>query len=280
MSKRSRLQQIEEAIDVVNRKTDTAFAHEYLTNSPVWTYDWIHPNTAASYKLGLFSPRQTLTDPDLETCFALVEETSKQDYENSSRGWNPSAKRKEMRDPDLRYILVRDASSQIQGFTSLMPTLEEGQPVVYCYEIHLKPALRGTGLSRLLISMLESVAAEIEVMEKVMLTVFTCNERAMQFYRRCGFERDEISPRPRRLRGGKVKLPDYEILSKRAKPRQGGTEHSGAAHGDVPGTGAQNGDYKTGHKEKTATAEESRPAKMARIDHDEPTEDGWETDEG
>lgn len=201
-----------------------------------------------------------------------MEETSQQDYENSSRGWHPSAKRKEMRDPDLRYILVRDSSSQIQGFTSLMPTLEEGQPVVYCYEIHLKPGLRGTGLSRLLIKMLETVAAEIEVMEKVMLTVFTCNKRAMQFYRRCGFERDDISPQPRKLRGGKVKMPDYEILSKKAERPQGRAD---------PGKVAPNGTSKDSHQKGNANSEDARPSKIARLDQEEPRQDdGWETDEG
>lgn len=182
-----------------------------------------------------------------------------------------------MRDPDLRYILVKDSNSRIEGFISLMPTLEEGQPVIYCYEIHLKPELRGTGLSKLLIRMLESVSAEIEVVDKVMLTVFTCNERALQFYRRCGFERDDISPQPRKLRGGKIKMPDYEVLSKKAGHRQG----RGAEQGRAPVAGAQNGNPEAGPREKFAAAEEARPAKIVKLDQHEPTEeDGWETDEG
>ena len=49
-----------------------------------------------------------------------------------------------MRSPELRYILVREKDTQaIRGFTSLMPTYEEGEPVIYCYEIHLQPELRG-----------------------------------------------------------------------------------------------------------------------------------------
>lgn len=64
-------------------------------------------------------------------------------------GWKPAQKRAEMRSPELRYILVRrrnrdgEGAGEIRGFTSLMPTYEEGQPVVYCYEIHLKPDLQG-----------------------------------------------------------------------------------------------------------------------------------------
>ena len=50
-----------------------------------------------------------------------------------------------MRSPELRYILVRDSETPraIRGFTSLMPTYEEGEPVIYCYEIHLEPELQG-----------------------------------------------------------------------------------------------------------------------------------------
>ncbi|ROW13484.1 hypothetical protein VPNG_04349 [Cytospora leucostoma] len=273
MSKRSRLREIEAAIDSVKRKTDEDFAHGYLINSPIWTSDWSHPKTGNNYQLSLSSPSRTLTTSDLEACFSLVEETSRHDYENSSRGWNPSAKRKEMRDPDLRYILVRDSSSCVQAFTSMMPTLEEGQPVVYCYEIHLKAELRGTGLAKLLMRLLETVAAGIEVTEKVMLTVFTSNERAVGFYRRCGFGRDEISPQQRRLRGGKVKMPDYEILSKKAEGRLVGAEH-----GDALVTDAQNSTLDATSQEIDAI-KEARPAKMARLDHAEPIEDGWETDE-
>lgn len=133
-----------------------------------------------------------------------------------------------MRDSHLRYLIVRGdnddddnscAKSSVRAFVSLMPTMEEGQAVVYCYEIHLQPELRGTGLARRLMECVECVARGIGggggLMEKVMLTVFTCNRRAGAFYARCGFVLDECSPAPRRLRGGVVKEPDYAILSKR-----------------------------------------------------------------
>lgn len=132
-----------------------------------------------------------------------------------------------MRDPDLRYLLVReDASSNpspgpVRAFASLMPTAEEGEPVVYCYEIHLAPDLCGTGLARLLMGCLETVARNVDGMEKLMLTVFTCNARALAFYRRCGLETDDMSPRRRKLRGGVVKDPDYAIMSKRVDQPQG-----------------------------------------------------------
>lgn len=186
-----------------------------------WAPTWKHPGTDAVYNLSL-SQTQSTSDADLEACFSLVEETSRDDYEASSRGWDPSFKRQEMREPDLRYILVKDAAGQVCGYTSLMPTMEAGEALIYCYEIHLQPELRRTGLAGLLMGFLETVAGNIAGMEKVMLTVFTCNTRAVAFYRRCGFEVDGISPRRRKLRNGVVKEPDYAILSKRVNRAQKG----------------------------------------------------------
>lgn len=47
-----------------------------------------------------------------------------------------------------------------------------------------------------------------------MLTCFLANQRGLAFYRKLGFETDDISPVPRKLRYGKIFTPDYVILSK------------------------------------------------------------------
>jgi hypothetical protein len=107
-----------------------------------WTTSWNHPLTKLEHQIS-FLKAGRLTDKDLQACFELIAETSQRDYESSSLGWHPAKKRKEMRSPELRYILVKDDAGFLRGFTSLMPTWEEGQPVVYCYEIHLKPELQG-----------------------------------------------------------------------------------------------------------------------------------------
>ena len=111
------------------------------TNSSNWT-EWIHPKTQLSYELSLKSAGQ-LSSSELQSCFELIEETSRLDYEPSSIGWKPGKKLAEMKSAELRYILVKDNEDSICGFTSLMPTFEEGEPVVYCYEIHLKSDLQG-----------------------------------------------------------------------------------------------------------------------------------------
>lgn len=83
-----------------------------------------------------------MSEGDMRACFDLVAETSQADYENSASGWHPDKKLKEMRSEELRYVLVKDQAGELRAFTSMMPTYEEGQPVVYCYEIHLKPDLQ------------------------------------------------------------------------------------------------------------------------------------------
>ena len=184
------------------------------------TVTHIHKDVSRTYSLSLESS-STLTNEDFRACFNLIANTSSDDYEGSSMGWSPAKKWKEMRLPDLRYIILKrkeddrsqDELPQVEGFLSFMLTYEDGYEVIYCYEIHLSPQLQGTGLGKRLMAMMEDVGKKARV-EKAMLTVFKANKAAMRFYERLGYEEDEYSPRPRKLRGGFVKEPDYMILSK------------------------------------------------------------------
>lgn len=191
------------------------------------------------------SPHQHMSELELDACLDLISRTSKDDYKASVQGWNVTHKRDEMREMDMRYLLVRRRgdyrpsqppactgpepagtshqprmatrdSTGILGFMSLMLTIEEGQPVVYIYEIHLEPQLRGLGLGKHLFTIAEHIGRATG-MEKVMLTCFRSNARARAFYTAMGYDIDECSPRPRRLRGGVVKEVDYIILSQRLK---------------------------------------------------------------
>ena len=104
----------------------------------------------------------------------------------------------------------------VEGFMSFMLTWEDGVEVIYCYEIHLAERVRGMGLGRRLMGRLEDVGRKAEV-GKAMLTVFRKNEAAVRFYERLGYEEDEFSPRPKKLRNGVVKELDYLIMSKSLK---------------------------------------------------------------
>lgn len=181
------------------------------------------------YVLDLYTAK-TIPSADFEACFGLIELTSSNAYNDSSMGWSPSKKRKEMKLPDMKYLIARrggnsapeekdesetDAHAQeaILGFLSFMVTYEDGKEVIYCYEVHLSPAAQGLGLGRQLMLTCEDIGRRVGL-EKVMLTVFKSNTKAIRFYERCGFGVDEYSPQPRRLRNGTVKEPDYLILSK------------------------------------------------------------------
>jgi len=200
----------------------------------------------------------TIPVADLESCLDLIEQTSSQAYMASNAGWSRTKKRKEMKLPDMKYLILRDTpndysdpsgqvprekqrdiadsnapspppkereesisspdtvSGNVLGFLSFMVTYEDGKEVVYCYEIHLSPTARGRGVGRLLMGRMEAIGRAVGL-EKTMLTVFKSNEIARRFYERLGYEVDEYSPRPRKLRNGTIKDVDYLILSKKLK---------------------------------------------------------------
>ncbi|KAJ5389582.1 uncharacterized protein N7496_000650 [Penicillium cataractarum] len=197
---------------------------------------------AAETQLDVYSAA-TISRDDLDACLDLVEFTSGADYAASGAGWSRPKKRKEMKLPDMKYLILRgdagltsDASQRddpaesdkpsslsglgenpnVLGFLSFMVTYEDGKEVVYCYEIHLSPRARGRGLGVLLMTRMEEIGRLVGL-EKAMLTVFKCNTMARRFYEKGGYEVDEYSPQPRRLRNGTIKEFDYLILSKRLK---------------------------------------------------------------
>lgn len=68
------------------------------------------------------------------------------------------------------------------------------------------------------------LAGNISGVEKVMLTCFVSNKLGRAFYDKMHFEVDDYSPRERKLRGGKVVVPDFVILSKRITKAARGNE--------------------------------------------------------
>ena len=193
----------------------------------------MHKDVSTTYNLSLETP-STLPNNAFRACFDLIASTSSADYEASSKGWSPAKKRREMRLPDLRYVLLQqkaekedesgvciyDQDQEVQGFMSFMLTYEDGYEVIYLYEIHLSPQLQGQGLGKKLMDMMEEVGKKAGV-EKSMLTVFRRNEAAMRFYEGLGYGVDEFSPRARKLRGGVVRDADYSILSKSLMGKEG-----------------------------------------------------------
>lgn len=167
---------------------------------------------------------RTISKDGFTACFRLIEMTSAEAYKLSSpEGWSPAKKKREMRLPDLRYLILKrkrglgsDEKEIVEGFASFMITYEDRHEVVYCYEIHLLPYLQDKGLGRYLIEIVEAFGRNIGPfgVEKAMLTVFVSNTSAIKFYEKLGYKEDSYSPGPRKLRNGTVKRPGYVILSK------------------------------------------------------------------
>lgn len=106
-----------------------------------------------------------------------------------------------------------------------MFTHEDGQPVVYVYEIHVSKRVRGCGLGKHLLGMVEDMGRSVGV-NKSMLTVFRSNQKTIDWYHHLGYVVDEYSPADKVLRGGKIKQSDYLILSKNLYKGSGGHHQS------------------------------------------------------
>ncbi|KAL8701659.1 MAG: hypothetical protein Q9201_004791 [Fulgogasparrea decipioides] len=182
----------------------------------------VHGESQTSYGIR-FESSTTIAPHSLETCFNLIASSSANAYASSSIGWSPAKKLKEMKLPDLCYLLLTTASAhdlggRIEGFLSFMLTYEDGYEVVYCYELHLSQHLQGRGIGSHLMDLMEQVGRNAGV-EKSMLTVFVENQTALAFYKKLGYTEDTHSPEPRKMRNGTVKMPTYIILSKLLQER-------------------------------------------------------------
>lgn len=119
----------------------------------------------------------------------------------------------------MRYFVVlrpafENVEDEVFGFASFMLTYESEQELIYIYEIHIHPSYRSRGYGTIIMALLEGYARNVGL-QKSMLTVFEENGRAMGFYRRIGYDVDEVSPTPRMLRSGESRRPGYVIMSKK-----------------------------------------------------------------
>ncbi|KAK0271150.1 hypothetical protein LTR35_013711 [Friedmanniomyces endolithicus] len=192
----------------------------YRPQSPGETHQQgtpLNPDTSTpgGFRIALNSAHELKAD-ELSICFALVEQTSRPDYEASSWGWHPKRKLREMRDAEMWYLLVSRSSSTgdtVEGFLSFMITHDSRPPVpvLYIYEIHLVESLRKVGLGAHLMQLAEEIARRVGLC-KVMLTCFLSNIKARCFYEKRGYTRDVCSPDDRQTRKRVVEV-DYVIMS-------------------------------------------------------------------
>ncbi|SJL05713.1 uncharacterized protein ARMOST_09049 [Armillaria ostoyae] len=148
-----------------------------------------------------------------EDIFAMLETNMRDLYAQSSFGWDPTDKRKEMFDSLSRFVVARRPDTQaLSGYTIFRFEHEHDSDmlywsafklhhleiqsvyhVLYSYELQVSNASRRSGLGRKLMDLLGSIG-ESWRMRKIMLTVFEANDVALAFYFALGFVVDETSP--------------------------------------------------------------------------------------
>ncbi|KAH7883653.1 acyl-CoA N-acyltransferase [Phlebopus sp. FC_14] len=161
-----------------------------------------------------------LVDDQREQMWNMFEENMYKFYETSSFGWDPQMKKAEMFDQLSRFIIVCHKDSCVTGqgsyivaYTIFRFDAEEGQDVVYCYELQVSKDARRCGLGKRLTQMLQEIGTKWG-MEKLMLTVFRANDSALCFYESIGFAVDETSPDFTGSSGYSQEVAfDYSILS-------------------------------------------------------------------
>ncbi len=131
-------------------------------------------------------------------------------YRNSTLGWKPTQKKKELFDPESRFLIIRppaEEGAEIAGFAmfrfdtepchpsdpTLSPLEKEKEKreveVLYLYEIQIRPANQNDGLGADLMQCIYQLGQQTR-MRKVVLTVFDENSNARRFYEKHGYKVD------------------------------------------------------------------------------------------
>jgi len=154
-------------------------------------------------------------------CMALFNKNMGDYYKSSSWGLNLKEKEKELLHHDARFLIVTQnknetndqSKEELLAFSHFRFEVNDDETpnieVLYVYEIQIHSNARRRGMGRRLMSIMELVAIQTK-MKKVMLTVFSSNQSAMQFYtHKMKYLIDDCSPS--KYLDNNV---DYEILSK------------------------------------------------------------------
>eukprot|EP00112_Aurelia_sp_Birch-Aquarium-sp1_P008049 Seg1882.1 transcript_id=Seg1882.1/GoldUCD/mRNA.D3Y31 product="N-alpha-acetyltransferase 40" protein_id=Seg1882.1/GoldUCD/D3Y31 len=144
--------------------------------------------------------------------YGLTKSNMQQLYEKSSWGWKDKDKYEEITDDKAWYLLAYDNDKdKAVGISHFRFDFDFDDPVLYCYEIQLEENVRGNGLGKFMLQILELIAFRAK-MCKIMVTVFKENKDAVNFFNNLKYVVDETSPRyydPMHPEDY-----DYEILSK------------------------------------------------------------------
>ncbi|ETV85892.1 hypothetical protein H257_02432 [Aphanomyces astaci] len=152
---------------------------------------------------------QQLTPSEQDQIERLFCDNMQKLYEDSTWGFDLAKKRVELFEDAARYIIVERTPGQVDAFLHFRFVEDEGDAVVYVYEIQVGPGLQRQGLGKRLMQLLQLIGRKYR-MKLILLTVFKTNVAAMTFYTETlGFDIDDTSPSAH----GDMS-ESYEILSK------------------------------------------------------------------
>jgi len=152
-----------------------------------------------------------LSEDEFNVAFKLINDNMKSLYELSSWGWNDKGKKEEMMEDNARYLLASNPDGKIVAMSHFRFDVDDDVEVLYCYEIQLSEEVRGKGLGKFFLQILELMAMKAK-MKKVILTVFKANTRAVNFFTKMKYTIDETSPMYEDA--SNLENYDYEIYSK------------------------------------------------------------------
>lgn len=138
-----------------------------------------------------------MPDEKLAWAFELFETNMRKMYEDSQDGYDSERakyKRDEMSATTSRYLFASVEGKPI-AFCHYRFDMDDGEPVVYCYELQVDAKYQKQGVGAILLDVLEKMGRKLGL-TKVMATVFTHNTNSRAFFSRCGFVEDETSPKP------------------------------------------------------------------------------------
>lgn len=136
----------------------------------------------------------------------LMERNMKEIYAQSEHGWDEEGKLNELMDNAAWYLIAKDADTDVPvAYSHFRYDIEDGDDVLFCYEIQLEESVRRKGLGKFMMKVLELIMMKSNLL-KIILLVFKHNQVGCKFFKDAlKYEIDRTSPSD---------SDDYEILSR------------------------------------------------------------------
>ncbi|EMG48277.1 hypothetical protein G210_1162 [Candida maltosa Xu316] len=166
-------------------------------------------------------PAHNLEDDQLQNFIDVIDDNIGDLYvKNRGPDWKDD-KEEEMTEPGLIFVWFTDDNDELVGYLSFKICIDDDDIfVVYLFEIHLTENFQGKKIGQQLIDQFHEFAKLLhnsshnlyKNVTATALTVFSENERALNWYKKLNYELTGGSPVDRKLRNGKIVKPEYYLM--------------------------------------------------------------------